>query len=425
MIIQFTIKNHKSIKEEQVFSMVAIKPKQQNKVHENNFFAPLAPKPLKLARTAAIFGRNAAGKSNLIDAFEFMKHIVLNSNRFQPGEQISCYPFLFDDFSWVTDSEYEIEFIAQGIRYQFGFTCHDGIITEEWLLAWPKGSQQLWYERFFDDNDQEDYKFGTNFKGSKTLWKDSTGPSTLFLSRAAEHNSEQLKPVFDWFKKLIILGHRSEFSPGMTADFCKSEENKNKTLDFFKKLDLPIHNVTTKEEKIDEKTQKELQTLIGKFSNNQQQASLPSIPTKLKKIAITHFNPKNGKEYSLNLDEESEGTKKLFSYAKPIIEAMQDGLVFIIDEMSNSLHANLSKAIIQIFNSPKNYANSQLIFSTHDTSMLSTKLLRRDQIWFIDKNDEEASYLTPLTDYKPRSEEALEKNYLAGKYGSVPYVIED
>ncbi len=394
MLIKFIIKNHRSIRDEQTFSMVALKPKSKTKPLENNFFTSPFSKSIKLAKTSAMFGTNAAGKSNFIDAFEFMRHIVLNSNRFQAGELLPTPPFLFDESSKNSNSEYEIEFVEGGIRYQFGFTCNNDTVTEEWLLAWPKGSKQLWYERFYDKNNKESYKFGHNFKGSKKLWQKSTGPSTLFLSRAAEHNSEQLKPLIEWFKKLIILGHRKEFSFTMTADYCKEPENKARAIDFFKKFDLPIQDI----------------------------ASLPPLPEKAKRVNISHVNRKTGKQYTLPLDLESEGTKKLFSYAKPILDALQTGRVFIIDEMSNSFHTNLSKAIVRLFNSRENKANAQLIFTTHDTSMLSPKLLRRDQIWFIDKDEDEASYLTPLTDYKPRGEEALEKNYLAGKYGAVPFI---
>lgn len=405
-----------------MFSMVALKSKSKTKPLESNFFTSPFSESTKLAKTSAMFGTNAAGKSNFIDAFEFMRHIVLKSNRFQTGEPLPTPPFLFDENSKNSDSEYEMEFIEGGIRYQFGFTCNGDTITEEWLLAWPKGSQQLWYERFYDDNNKEDYKFGSNFKGSKKLWWDSTGPSTLFLSRAAEHNSEQLKPVIEWFKKLIILGHKKEFSFTMTADYCEEAENKARAIDFFKKFGLPIQDINITEEEIDANIQKEFRSFLERVAP--ESTSLPPMPEKAKRVHISHVNRKTGKKYTLPLDRESEGTKKMFSYAKPILDALQTGRVFIIDEMSNSFHTNLSKAIVRLFNSRENTANAQLIFTTHDTSLLSPKLLRRDQIWFIDKDDEETSYLTPLTDYRPRGEEALEKNYLAGKYGAVPFIHE-
>ncbi len=421
MLIKFIVKNHRSIRDEQMFSTVALKPKSKTKLLENNFFTSPFSKSIKLAKTSAMFGTNAAGKSNFIDALEFMRHIVLNSNRFQTGDSLPTPPFLFDDNSKNSDSEYEVEFVQRGIRYQFGFTCNANTITEEWVLAWPKGSQQLWYERFYGEDNKEDYKFGPNFKGSKKLWRESTGPSTLFLSRAAEHNSEQLKPVIEWFKKLIILGHRKEFSFTMTADYCEEPKNKVKVIDFFKKFDLPIQDINITEEKIDTNVQKEVRSFLDRLTPDP--ASIPPLPEKAKRVNISHVNRKTGKKYTLPLDLESEGTKKMFSYAQPILDALQTGRVFIIDEMSNSFHTNLSKAIVHLFNSGENKANAQLIFTTHDTSMLNPKLLRRDQIWFIDKDDEEASYLTPLTDYKPRGEEALEKNYLAGKYGAVPFIF--
>ncbi len=164
MLIKFIVKNHRSIRDEQMFSTVALKPKSKTKLLENNFFTSPFSKSIKLAKTSAMFGTNAAGKSNFIDALEFMRHIVLNSNRFQTGDSLPTPPFLFDDNSKNSDSEYEVEFVQRGIRYQFGFTCNANTITEEWVLAWPKGSQQLWYERFYGEDNKEDYKFGPYYK---------------------------------------------------------------------------------------------------------------------------------------------------------------------------------------------------------------------------------------------------------------------
>jgi hypothetical protein len=328
---------------------------------------------------------------------------VSSATNQQRGDTLPVVPFRLRESLTNEPSEFEVTFIADNVRYQYGFTATKDRIHEEWLIAYPKGRPQRWFERFWDKTSQS-YRWvlGSNLLGEKKIWQKSTRGNALFLSTAVQLNSEQLQPVFDWFDNTLHLANLSGWGPGFSASMCENEE-KSKVLDFLKAADLNIEDVHIKKEPFDA-------------------SSLPE-NKQILEIQTIHKSAE-GQPVSFEFKEESDGTQKLFSFAGPWIDSLKRGNVLFIDELHDNLHPNLVKFLVQLFHSDEtNKNNAQLVFTTHETSILSQDVFRRDQIWFCEKDTSQATHLYPLTDFSPRKgRENLELAYLSGRYGALPFV---
>lgn len=416
MLIEFTVKNYRSIKEEQVFSMV--KAKGDELEHENSFLPKNINSPL--LRSAVIYGANAAGKSNLIRALSDMEFIVKNSaSNLQEGDSLPVTPFMFDDDSVAAPTEFELIFISEGIKYQYGFSATKKKVVEEWLIAYPKGRPQRWFSRVFDvKKAQYDYKFSDNLSGAKSIWLNSTRSNALFLSTAVQLNSEQLKPVFNWFKEKLRPTDITGWSPSYTASLCENNETKIQVLDFLQSADFNIHDIKIETEKFDPKS------LPDEFPDSvKEQISKRMKGKEIIDIKTVH-STKSGKKVQLDFSEESDGTQKFFSFAGPWIDILENGYILIVDELHDNLHPKMVKYLVNLFHSSKtNPKNAQLIFTTHETSILNQEVFRRDQVWFCEKNKNQETSVYPLTDFSPRKErENLEVSYLSGRYGALPFI---
>lgn len=417
MLIEFTVQNYRSIKEAQTFSMVKAKG---DELETSNTFVPEGIDNTPLLRSAVIYGANAAGKSNLFRALIDMQKIVCGSaSKIQQGDVLPVTPFLFDDAMPNQPSEFELIFISDGVKYQYGFSATKNQIVDEWLIAFPKGRPQRWFSRVFDEKVQKyDYKFSEHFLGSKIVWQQATRGNALFLSTAVQLNSDQLKPIFNWFKKMLQAIHFGGFNNSFSASLCKDQKTRKQIVEFLQSADLNIHDVDIKTEKFD-----------ASFLPN-------DIPDSIKEKIIEEMTNKemveiksihkttSGKFISLELDDESDGTRKLFSFAGPWMDILKNGYILVLDELHDSLHPKMVKYLVGLFNnSQTNPNNAQLVFTTHETSILSQDVFRRDQIWFCEKNDAQETTLYPLTDFSPRKDrENLELGYLSGRYGAVPFI---
>ena len=416
MLVEFTVKNYRSIKEELVFSMAKAKGGEL----EANSFEPDAPGTIPLLKSAAIYGPNAAGKSNVIMAMMEMEAIVSKSaTSVQEGDKISVTPFLFDEASASEPTELEMVFVSDGIKFQFGFTATSTQIIEEWLIAYPKGRAQRWYSRGFSEKKQKYvYKFSDRLLGQKSVWRDATRSNALFLSTAVQLNSEQLRPVFNWFKNTLRPAHVGGWWPSFTASLCEQEDSKRKVLEFLKAADVDIHDIKLDKEKFDP------DILPDDLPSNAKKKLIKEMKGKdLVNIMTIHKSTK-GKLIPLDFDAESDGTKKFFSFAGPWLDSLSKGYVLVIDELHDNLHPSMVKYLVGLFHNRKtNPKNAQLIFTTHETSILNQDIFRRDQIWFCEKLKQKETSLYPLTDFSPRKDrENIEQGYLSGRYGALPYI---
>lgn len=419
MLIDFKVKNYRSIKDEQDLNMLSTKQKEHLATH---IFTSEASSKMGLLKTAAIYGANAAGKSNFIKALKTMQEIVINSmSTYQRGHLLPVKPFLFDVETKIEPTEFEVSFIAEGIRYQYGFSAIQERIVEEWLIAYPKGRPQNWFARSLNKNTKAlsyEWQFGEKLIGQKQLWQESTRDNALFLSTAVHLNSEQLNPVYDWFDKTLRITGVGGWNPETTINMCKDNTNKKDILQFLQTADMDIDDIVI-EKNVKKSTDigtlgRGLDALLAEMDEayNTSNTSM---------VTMVHRDNK-GNKIPLKLDEESDGTQKLFSFIGPWLDSLEKGHVLLIDELHDNFHPLMVKFLVDLFHSNvTNKSNAQLIFTTHETSILSQDVFRRDQIWFCEKKNK-ASELYSLVEFKARKGVTdLEKAYLSGRYGALPY----
>jgi AAA15 family ATPase/GTPase len=420
MLIEFSVTNFLSFSDKQTLSMIADSSKELEKTHT---FLPTGTAKLpRLLPCVGVYGANAAGKSNLLFAMKVMRDMVLSSAKdSQVGEPIEAIRphALFIDKS----TAFEIIFIVDGVRYQYGFAANRELITEEWLFAFPNGRSQQWLSRVYDPDSKKYSWFinATQIKGKRELWKKVTRDNALFLSTAAQLNSEQLGWLLKWFQQNLNVGKTDSIYPNKTVELCKNPESKLKVLAFLKTADISISDIELKEVPIS------LADLSDELPLEVKQEILRELTDetgKPKGMQIKcYHNTSEGKRFSLPLSWESQGTLKLFESAGVWLDLLEQGRVIGIDELESSLHPLITRFLVSLFNNPEmNPKPAQLIFTTHDTNLLDNDWLRRDQIWFVEKDNNQSTRLYPLSDFSPRKKEALQKGYLQGRYGALPYI---
>ncbi|MFZ3137143.1 MAG: ATP-binding protein [Thermodesulfovibrionales bacterium] len=418
MLIDFSVANFRSIKKKQVFSFAAAKGDELGETH--TFQSEVAKLP-NLLRSAVMYGANASGKSNVLRALGFMNFLVLNSfSALQEGQLIPITPFLFDPESSKAPSEFEITFISDGVRYQYGFAAMQQRIHEEWLIAYPEGKPQRWFERVFNiGTSLYEWQFSRNFIGQKEVIKTATRSNALFLSTAIQLNNDQLKPVFNWFSsKLDVILPGFNINLQFTLDKCATEQGKQGILSFMNAADISIANIKLEKKAFDP----------GMVPN----ILAPELRDRLiadmygKELTSVKFVHDSGAGSGiLDLNDESQGTQKLFAFAGPWLDVLARGKVLVVDELDTSLHPLLVRHLVGLFHNPKtNPLNAQLLISTHDTTLLDPATYRRDQVWFTEKDEHGATSLYSLAEFRPRKNEAFERGYLKGRYGALPFIGE-
>lgn len=420
MLIEFSVTNYRSILERQTLSMAA--STYFKELESLNTFIPDQDDGVpRLLRSSVLYGPNASGKSTLIQALQFVKSQILNSQKeSQAGDAIDVVPFKLTAASRVADSEFEITFIEQGVRYEYGFCCNRERFTEEWLIAYPLGRAQKWFHRVFDAESGKDaYKFSSSFLGGKKrhdIWKEQTRANALFFSTAIQLNNEQLKPAFDWFKqRLRVFDSVGGLSPSYTLQRCGKDEDRQRVVAFMNSADLSIADIQLKETVFSADSLPKGMSAAIKDEFIKDMAG-----RKLVEPRFFHKDVNTAEIVEFEGSEESDGTLALFAFAGPWLDVIENERVLVVDELDTSLHPLLVHHLVKRLHHEGTKA--QLIFTTHDTTLLSPKLLRRDQVWFMEKNDKSATRLYPLSDFSPRENEAIERGYLNGRYGGIPFL---
>ncbi len=420
MLIEFSVTNYRSILERQTLNMAA--SSYFKELESLNTFIPNQDDGVpRLLRSTVLYGPNASGKSTLIQALQFIHDQVLYSQKeSQAGDPIDVLSFKLTAASRAADSEFEIAFVEHGVRYEYGFRCNRERFTEEWLLAYPLGRAQKWFHRVFDSEAGKDvYKFSTSFLGGKTrhgLWKEQTRPNALFFSTAIQLNNEQLKPAFDWFKlRLRVFDSVRGFSPSYTLKRCSKDEDRKRVVEFMNLADLSIADIQLKETVFSADSLPK-----GMPASIKDEFLKDMAGRKLLKPRFFHKDVNTAEIVEFDESEESDGTRALFAFAGPWLDVIENERVLVVDELDTSLHPLLVHYLVKRLHHDGNKA--QLIFTTHDTTLLSQKLLRRDQVWFMEKDKRSATRLYPLSDFSPRDNEAVERGYLNGRYGGIPFL---
>ncbi len=418
MLVEFSVANFRSIRKRQTLSLA--KSKLKEKGLAQNTFSNAGLNGLDLLRASAIYGPNAAGKSNLLLALNVMKKVVVESaSEWQRGDELPMEPFRLDPEARKAASEFEVTFISQGSRYQYGFMATTERVIEEWLIAFPKGRAQHWFARQWDQKSGEYlWQMGNSLQGQKQLWQESTRSNALFLSTAVQLNSQQLQPVYDWFDDTLRMTSVSGWSPGFTATLCDKPKTKAKVLELLRAADIDIDDVAIEKKVFDSKDlpddmSDEIRGMVAKKLEGKEVVA---------ELNTVHLDS-DGKPVVFDLSDESDGTRKLFSFAGPWLDTLENGYVLFIDELHDNLHPKLVRFLVQLFHSDEtNPNNAQLIFTTHETTILTNEVFRRDQVWFCEKDESRSTQLFPLTDFSPRGRDNLEMAYLSGRFGALPYI---
>jgi uncharacterized protein len=409
MLLEFRVRNYRSIRDDQALTLIASGDKELASTH-------LAQTGLKSAshalRSAVVYGPNASGKSSLLRALDYMRAVVAESATvIQPGQTYNVQPFKLDAVSAQQPTEFEITFLMSGVRHQYAFSMTAQRIVSESLLVYRSSKPTQLYSRQHVDGDRYDYEFSTYLTGPRKLWQESTRPNALFLSMAAQLNSEQLSPVFNWIVRTItFLPAGATVLPEFTTALLATEQGRASIREFLSAADISIADVQAVPRK--GMQAQWVMSASGLQATQEEREFLMPV--------FEHSTSKGSAKFELH--DESEGTQRLYGLIAPVLDCLREGRVLVVDELDSSLHTLLVRRLITLFHTPElNLNGAQLIFSTHDTSLLDHTLFRRDQIWFTEKDADQATRLYPLTDFSPRKQEAWERGYLAGRYGAVPF----
>jgi uncharacterized protein len=415
MLIELKLTNYKSFKDEQTFSMVASADKKLRE--ENSSPAESLPRT-RLLHSAAVYGPNASGKSNLVHTLAFLHGFVTQSINRPLEAPIPIQPFLLDTATRQSPTHLEITFEQDKVRYQYGLFFTAERIHEEWLIAYPKNAPQTWFERHIDAETQADvYYFGPNLKGEKQKLATLTRPNVPFLTIAAQFNHQQLTTVYHWFTTqlhfvrphhldellaLISLDHNQNIAPALREFLIVADTG---VVDFDIKRQTHGLPETLRRSLVEEQTYMVQQGLSLEHYD----------------VTLSHQSPLNPTPVPLPWQDESVGTQRLFMVGISILLALAKGHTLVADELDSSLHPHLIRYLVKLFHSrDTNPHQAQLIFNTHDTSLLDEALFRRDQVWFTEKDGWGASHLYSLAEFEPRNTAAFGRGYMQGKYGAVP-----
>lgn len=405
MIIEFSFSNFFSFKEKVSFNMTASSGKElcDNYVILDN---------KKILKTAALYGANASGKTNIIKILTSVILMLRNSNYVNINAKIPVVPFKFDNDFINRPSEFEIKFIIDDIRYVYGFSADVNKIYEEYLYYYPNNK----LSKIFDRTECNKYSFPREDKKFLEDIKLKNADNKFFIATATNWNFEKTKKPFEFLTTSInTLSNIAELRDASLKEYIKEEPSLKKfALDMLTNADFNIVDFKPLETELPDDVYLNLPDFF--------KVGMKEKP-KVYNAAFKHKNSNN----VLSLDEESIGTQLLFLLIPFIKDAMNNKKILFIDELDKSLHPFLVEMIVQMFNSSEiNKNGAQLIFNTHDTNLLDLNILRRDQIWFTEKNNDNGdSDLYSLRDFPALTRDKICKGYMLGKYGAIPFINND
>lgn len=399
MLIQFSVENYLSLKEKVVLSMLA----SNDTEHIEHLIT--SKKKESYLKAAVIYGANASGKSNVLNAFWFMVNYVLTSHEKQLHKPIDRIPFKFDKATLEKPSSFEAIFTIDDIRYVYGFSATDKEVVEEYLYYYPNGRQAIIFER----KNTNEYRFTVDVDEQMTL-RDRTSANKLYLSVASNWNYKKVVPVFGWFASCKILTKNSVADAyGVDAEQLRDDEYRSVIEAMLRVADFGIQSLQIRE-----------------VENVKRLAKTEEEYINIDAIHLVQDEDGNTHPFALNMTEESDGTNSYFKLVGIVKNVLDKGGLLVADEMDAHLHPLLMKHLVMLFNSETYNPNgAQLIFTSHNTNLLDLDVFRRDQIWFTEKDEKcVATDLFSLYDFSVRKDAKVEKGYLIGRYGAIPFIKE-
>ncbi len=448
MLRSFRVENHKSIRDEQELS-----------------FLPAYDKSKPAVPVAAIFGANASGKSNLLDALAWMRDAVLNSfASWQPGAGVLRTPFRLDSEAAARPSVYCVEIVVDDVRHTYGFEVDDERVREEWLYAYPHNRRRIIFER-----DRRGVRFGSTVPDYRSLdvqFGRQTRFNALLLTVAAHSDVAEVSATYQWFRSSVVIGDAGDLADHDLVRRLQDDRERASLLPLIRAADLGIRDVTVEhdhavailsaelsatarenalalhesraayvaaEEAVSSSSEKE-EARAHLMVATQARERAEHVAARLRDVAarleeIRSSPPQrlvfhHGGTAPLALDDQSAGTRSWIRLVSAALAALDGGGLLVVDEVDASLHPHLSAQLINLFRDPEtNPSGAQLLVTSHDPTLLDEDTLSRDEIWFVEKDpDTGATRLFALADFRPRKNENTEGRYLAGSYGAIPIV---
>ncbi len=417
MLLRFGVHNDLSFSCRQELSLVPTSLKDR----EDVFIETTAGKNDHILPAAVVYGANASGKSNLINALWSMREAIVKSHRHgDPEGGVPRQPFALNDENKKLPTVYDADFIVDGIRYHYGFEATDDEFTGEWLYSFPHQTRRLLFER----EGAQKIHFGPSFAGPKKTIERLMRNNSLFLSAATQNDHEQLSLISAYFNNMRVNKAISVAGQAVASRFSEDDFD-DRTIDFLQRIGTGVIGYRKKEREKSENMKSFEEGLVALFKEQFGDGSFGGAEKLFTEkdifIELGHKG-ENDQTVYFELERESAGTRRLLMMLTTAFRALDRGSVFIIDELDASLHTQACEAFVALFAGPNiNKNGAQLIATTHDTNLLSSPLLRRDQVWFTEKDGYGSTNLYPLSDIRTRQTDNFEKGYLQGRYGAIPF----
>ena len=409
MLLQFNVTNFMSIKDEVTLTAFG----NASKEHEENLIRVGKDRVLP---TLALYGANAAGKSNIFKALTRAILLIRMSNKLQVNATTGFEPFLFEDMK-NDKTKVDFLFISNGKKYEYGFVVDGHCVYEEYLYEYKSSRPTMIFER---ENITE-FRFTTAYK-HLTEYTEKNTSNKLFLCTATAWNCKETKDAYLWFDESIDTYNRMSIQNNQYLEYLDKNKGRPEAkvfmLSMLKHAEINIQDYEFESKIIEDAS-------IPLPPGIQIDKSLLGPMKQFRLDTIHQVVSRDGsvKAYKLPFDHESDGTMLLFAYGPIIMEALEKGRTIVVDELDNSLHPSLTRYLVELFNNKEvNKRGAQLIFNSHDVSLLDLELFRRDQIYFVEKNNDTGiTEVYSLADYSPRKSENIQKGYLQGRYGAIPF----
>ncbi|WP_081762780.1 ATP-binding protein [Xanthobacter sp. 126] len=415
MLLRLSASNFLSFSEGQELSLVAsgLKGPEEG-------LLPIPGTDLFAVPSAIVYGANASGKTNFVKSLRFMRAAIIDSHRLgRPEGGVPRVPFKLDPTKATAPTVVEADFIVDGVRFQYGFECDDDKFLSEWLFSYPEGKRRRMFERSGGN-----VEFGSFFKGPKKILVDLMRPNSLFISTATQNDHEELSKIVSFFRNIKFSINLSVAKELINNTF-KKDQIDSRTIAFLTAVGTGITGYRQTDIEIPDTLRnfsKEFSELARKHMGDSVSVE-DNLSDRSSDVAIELAHAGAGGETCyFGLERESSGTRRLILLMNNIFKSLDRGSVIVIDELDASLHTHAAEKIISLFSNPSvNKNGSQLITTTHDTNLLNCSCLRRDQIWFCEKDYIGSSHIFPLSDIKSRQTDNFEQGYLEGRYGAIPY----
>lgn len=432
MLLQFSVSNYRAFRELQTLNLAA---SNYDKALPENCITPDLPgqKNRRWLKGAAIYGANASGKSTLIEALDALVRFVRESAKTtDPQTPISqIEPFALDPAAVEEPTAFAVTFVNEGVRYEYRVAATRNLVCHESLRAFPRGKEQVWFVREWSAQSNEHVFSPDSPKGlpRDRAVERRTLPNMLYLSKAIAENRKELEPVFRWLVDRLVFIDLRFLLPSVafyqeTLRVLSHEglPGRDKILRLLRNADLGIREAR----QIENPVPAEADAFFKAMNEHAPEEAKGVFGSHLWRMEpeLLHAAP-GGHLLPLPWVRESTGTHRLFALIGPLMEHLQAGRTLCVDELEASMHPLMVRELLRLFFSDQeNPSRAQILFTTHNPLLLDPTLIRRDQVWFTEKDDEGRAHLYPLTDYEPRVGESLVRGYLAGRYGAVPFMPE-